>query len=139
MRPRRGYSTIYINSISNLAFSKQFSKSELKNGDCTYKINITRLQRPQRPLHTSENILRIIPRIIHLNHTTTFLLLLRDLHARELCRDDHLVAAAPFGHPLAEPLLALAVLVANGRVDKVPALLVEVVEDLEGRFARAFA
>ena len=46
--------------------------------------------------------------------------------------DDHLVAQAAGGHPLADPLFGLLILVVVGGVDEVAALLVEVVEKGEG-------
>jgi hypothetical protein len=52
----------------------------------------------------------------------------------ELGRDDHLVATAAVGHPLADPFLRLVVLVAVGGVHEVAALGALVVEDREGGF-----
>lgn len=50
----------------------------------------------------------------------------------EFGRDDHLIPVLAPGHPFADPGLALFVLVVVGGVDEVPAVVVEVVEDLEG-------
>ena len=51
---------------------------------------------------------------------------------RVLRGDDHLIAIAPFLHPLADPRLALLILVVVGGVDEVAACFGEGVEEGEG-------
>lgn len=56
----------------------------------------------------------------------------------EFGRNHHLVAVFALGHPLADPRLALLVLVIVGRVDEVAAVFDEGVEEGEGlRFVHA--
>ena len=56
-----------------------------------------------------------------------------------LGRDDHFLAAAAGLQPLSNPALRVAALVVVGRIDKVAAVLLEVVEHSESRILRAFA
>lgn len=81
-------------------------------------------------------ILATISREIALDHLIPQILI---LPAGELGRDNHLIAPAPRLHPLAEPLLALAELVVDRRVDEVATLAVEVVEHSEGSILGALA
>lgn len=53
---------------------------------------------------------------------------------RVLGANDHFLTVSAGGHPLADPVFALAVLVVVGCVDEVAALVDEEVEELEGLF-----
>lgn len=84
-------------------------------------------------------VLRTVAVVVRLDRCASGLLLLSDLHSRELRCKDYFISYAPLCHPLANPLLALAELVVDRRIDPVASLLIEVVKNLEGCLFRAFA
>lgn len=97
------------------------------------QINIPRPQPLQTPLNRQPQILPRIARKIT-PHPLSI-----PGRAPELGRKDDFVTVAALCHPLADPALRLAELVHVGRVDEIPALLVERVEDGEGGGLGAFA
>lgn len=105
----------------------------------THDIDIACPELPERAFQRDVYVLRAIAPIVRLDSRASLFLFLCNLHTSKFRRDNHLVSNTSLLHPLADPLFTFSELIVHSSVDPVPALLVEVVQDLEGCLFRALA
>ena len=118
----------------------------------TYDVNVVRSQLLQTRLNTDVKTFRMVAGVIAvyrigidlsfeacriLHDHISISRQLRYVVEAHLRSNDHLISYATLLHPLADPHLALFVLVVVGRIQKVATILVKVVEDLKDCLLRA--